>query len=246
MFLDLEFYCRLSDKPRDFQYGGYTDDSDLRLVLLHSGFVTLDDMGKAGGRDLRVRLRVGRHARGRYIGGPAEAPKKGAGKREKIKSFAWGNSHDGGSIEVVGIEWVKRGTAHSKHIPNRKARMAQYARQRARLNLAPPPSVSVKNSPVLSRKHSPFLSPLSESDTLVEQDAVEVGKWSLVVGWEEGTGFLYDPDALKEAMFVRAPKEFVPATGDDDGKVVKKRKVSGGDKPSSEVWGLVLENSDEQ
>lgn len=111
------------------QYGGYTDDSDLRLVVLHSGFITLEEMSaaKLGGRDLRVTLRVGRYPRGRYVGGPVE--KKGAeagsylsrtrtsnvtagavpGGGVELRSYAWGNSHDGGSLEVVKCDWVKVG-----------------------------------------------------------------------------------------------------------------------------------------
>ncbi|KAG8895735.1 hypothetical protein FRB99_000378, partial [Tulasnella sp. 403] len=283
-------------------YGGYTDDSDLRLILLHSGFIALEEMDKAKSesKDLRIKLRVGRYPRARYIGGPAEprrtsaspALSSGSGglpsskkrtrtERERedgswIKSFAWGNSHDGGSIEVVGVEWVKRGTAHSMHVPNRKARMAQYARQRARLNMAPAPLLpqhphatsplspgqprsedptSSAQKATQHRRGSPFQSPISESDTLVtsEQDGDllvdeelkrevgEVGKWAVVFGWggkgvsDAGGAFVYDCEALKEAMFGRGR-----GGCEDDGTPMKKRRVE------RRSAGLVLENADEQ
>lgn len=220
-------------------YGGYTDDSDLRLVLLHSGLITLDDMTKAKNenKDLKVRMRVGRYPRGRYIGGPAEVPSGPPPKKRtkhdspevKIKSYAWGNSHEGGSLEVLSVDVIKRGAAHSKHAPNRKARMAQYARQRARLNMAPAPgSRQSTRSPPTSFERTDLLaaSPLSDSYTMIDdrstasgatvldddlrREAMEVGKWSVVFSWgfKEGganAGFVYDPAALREAMFEPGP-----------------------------------------
>ncbi|KAG9047306.1 hypothetical protein FS837_002563 [Tulasnella sp. UAMH 9824] len=197
-------------------YGGYTDDSDLRLILLHSGFITIDDMYKAKNenKDLRVRLRVGRYPRGRYVGGPAEIPAGPPPKKRnkhdsgevRIKSYAWGNSHDGGSLEVLSVDVTKRGAAHSKHIPNRKARMAQYARQRARLNMAPAPesqpptrSPLAALPPSFERTDLLAASPLSDSYTMIDdrstasgatildddmrREATEVGKWSVVFSW---------------------------------------------------------------
>lgn len=66
-------------------------------------------------KDLRVRLRVGRYPRGRYIGGPAEIPAGPPPKKRskhdsgevRIKSYAWGNSHDGGSLEVLSVDVTK-------------------------------------------------------------------------------------------------------------------------------------------
>ncbi|KAG8992016.1 hypothetical protein FRB94_012041 [Tulasnella sp. JGI-2019a] len=307
-------------------------DSDLRLVVLHSGFVTLEDMSaaKLSGRDLRVTLRVGRYPRGRYIGGPVEK----AAERSKIasspsrsrtssaagispggvelRSYAWGNSHDGGSLEVVKCEWVKRGTAHSLHVPNRKARMAQYARQRARLSMAPPPQPTSASpvlplpSPSASRKSSAGLnmnearqarlmlspvvatrrqgglltsSPFSEADTLVtssssrgggdvalvsvddedddtRRESEECGRWSVIVGFggvatvggkktrdtlfHDAPGFLYDPQALKEAMFGELDTE--------EGPIRKKHKVSEdavGKRIMTTGLALILENEDE-
>lgn len=106
------------------QYGGYTDDSDLRLILLHSGFIDVEEMelAKLKGMDLRVRLRVGRYARGRYIGGPSSSsqhggrttllpningvPSNNKNTGVELRSYAWGNSHDGGSVEVLECAWM--------------------------------------------------------------------------------------------------------------------------------------------
>lgn len=208
---------------------GYTDDSDVRLMVLHSGFVSLEDMraarlgvatstgtgastgastkgtGRASGkgktsasshakstpapappvstgtaatmdsvvqvegeraprlvssggrRDLAVRL-LWRGVKSRFKSswGPASGG--------SIQSGAWGTSHDGGVLEIERIQWLpvrisssilsrivthsfwslfwgncssQSGYAHSRHVPNRKARMAQYASERARLHLVP-------------------------------------------------------------------------------------------------------------
>lgn len=253
-------------------YGGYTDDSDLRLILVHSGFITIDDMCKAKNenKDLRVRLRVGRYPRGRYVGGPAEAstspPPKKRSKHDngevRIKSYAWGNSHDGGSLEVLSVDVIKRGAAHSKHIPNRKARMAQYARQRARLNMAPAPeSQPPTRSPLPSFERTDLLaaSPLSDSYTMIDdrstasgatildddmrREAAEVGKWSIVFSWgqkgstERGAdaGFVYDPAALREAMFESGGLQ-----------ESRKRRRDEEDDVAQSSHSFVLENNDER
>ncbi|KAG8987174.1 hypothetical protein FRB90_003562 [Tulasnella sp. 427] len=252
-------------------YGGYTDDSDLRLILLHSGFVTLEDMTKAKNerKDLKIRLKVGRYPRSRYVGGPSEAPagpppkkrSKHDGTDVKIKSYAWGNSHDGGSLEVLNVEIINRGTAHSKHFPNRKARMAQYAKQRARLNMAPAlTSQRHTRSPLHPTSFERLVtSPLSDTHTVVDdkstassgntvlddemrKEAAEVGKWSVVFSWgQKGSkdggadaGFVYDPTAFREAMFNPRPLQ----------ESKKRRRNEEGDVATSHSF--ILENNDER
>lgn len=235
------------------QYGGYTDDSDIRLVLIHSGFTSLENMArtKAEGKDLRVRLKVGRTSRARYVGGyaeirgsdqtrlgrsPSSSPSKHSPPMEKadklqnengtpvIKSFAWGNSHDGGSIEVISCEVVqvskllcpehasntkrntfKRGVAHGLHAPNRKARMAQFARQRARLKMAPQPD----HLPTISHLDAPSVSPLSLFDRLTEdkrtnrQPSAPSEADTLVTAESEaGKAEIFDEQTRKEAVEV--------------------------------------------
>lgn len=188
--------------------------------------------------------------------------------------------------------------------------MAQYARQRARLRMAPPPqpagpsltsptaSSSRKSSSGVDSKKPSMLSPqiatttttrgglfftaspLSEADTLVtsassrvgvdpamvsledEDDDVrreseECGRWSVVLGFGSGlggargkkranalvddaAGFLYDPRALREAMF---------GGGEEDERLRKKQKVSSDVFEKRGMVGkgrsLLLENEDE-
>jgi hypothetical protein len=140
---------------------GYTDDSDVRLAVLHASFASLEDMRRAkkDGRDLKVRV-FWKGVRTRYRGVAVEVDgsgafgssseavtgaKKGKGKRKAetiLRSSAWGTSHDGGCMQIVGINWVEKGLAQSLHRPNRKTRMAQYAIQRKRMNLLPSGSES--------------------------------------------------------------------------------------------------------
>ncbi|KAF8329574.1 uncharacterized protein EI90DRAFT_3063048, partial [Cantharellus anzutake] len=82
-----------------------------------------------------------------------------------IQSASWGNSHDGGMIEVASVEWLPAGYAHSRHVPNRKARMKQYAAERARLNLVPASASTAASvlSPTGSIQKS--LSPVSSASS---------------------------------------------------------------------------------
>lgn len=117
---------------------GYTDDSDVRLVVLHAGFVTLEEMrlAKFGlssppslsllsssdkskskskppppssqtqtqqrqtTRDLAIHI-LWRNVRSRFRS--SRAPVESGG----FESGAWGTSHDGGVMEVEGVEWFE-------------------------------------------------------------------------------------------------------------------------------------------
>lgn len=122
---------------------GYTDDSDVRLCVLHAGFVTLSDMraakmgsspspssSKGRGKDsdpnpastavndrvprlptssngksnqqydLAIHL-LWRNVKSRFKS--TKAPAEGGG----FESGAWGTSHDGGVVEVGGVEWFE-------------------------------------------------------------------------------------------------------------------------------------------
>ena len=134
----------------------YTDDSDLFLCALHSGWVTWSGAwaARAQGKDVRLDLRVLKCAGapggarwienlvgredvvGRFLGGWGERCFNEAGKvRRKqpdedgevndvagdeessdgeddgrgLVSAAWGTSHDGSAIEVLGVEFVEVG-----------------------------------------------------------------------------------------------------------------------------------------
>jgi len=135
----------------------YTDDSDLFLCAVHSGWITWTGAWAARqqGKDVKLDLRVLRCAGapggarwvesgvagrredvvGRFLGGWGEKCFNEAGKGRKrqvddekendvegdqdasdgeddgrgLVSAAWGTSHDGSAIEVLGVEFVDVG-----------------------------------------------------------------------------------------------------------------------------------------
>ena len=145
----------------------YTDDSDLFLCALHSGWITWTGAWAARqqGKDVKLDLRVlrcpgapggarwvedvpGRRRRedvvGRFLGGWGEKCFNEAGKVRKrqvdekenggdedasdgdgeddgrgLVSAAWGTSHDGSAIEVLGVEFVEVGFLFSFFSPVR-------------------------------------------------------------------------------------------------------------------------------
>ncbi|KAF9472851.1 hypothetical protein BDN70DRAFT_867976 [Pholiota conissans] len=182
----------------------YTDDSDVFLCAVHSGWLTWSGARKARarGRDLRIEVRVLRcagtsagslFARGAGVAGVPKAPGDPEVVREEILgrfvggygercfnplgrtgrvagedgddfgtddglgldggiegdmlqyddpeddgrslvSAAWGTGHDGSAIEIVGVEFVERGTAHKAPgvgRRNRAQRLLEYAERRA-------------------------------------------------------------------------------------------------------------------
>ncbi|KDQ09791.1 hypothetical protein BOTBODRAFT_36783 [Botryobasidium botryosum FD-172 SS1] len=138
--------------------GGYTDDSDIRLAVLHAAFVSLDEMRRAKKeeRDLKVEF-VWRGVRTRFRGSVGGVGRRAGAKRAwsedaegVVRSAGWGTSHDGGALEIVRTEWVEKGTAYALHRPNRKSRIAQYTQQRARLNLLPPQPPSLADPPAIN------------------------------------------------------------------------------------------------
>ncbi|KAF9511248.1 hypothetical protein BS47DRAFT_1190440 [Hydnum rufescens UP504] len=197
----------------DFSEGmaGYTDDSDVRLMVLHANYVTLDEMRrhKIERKDLSVHL-LWRGVKTKFRG------TLGSIEGGSIQSASWGTSHDGGALEIAKTEWLPKGYAHSRHIPNRKARMLQYTNERARLNLLPPSpnGVSSPETPLsaLPSNRSDTASSTSRSSdvTAVELDMEEGegegGKLSVLLDFgvssdEPTASFVYDPDLLRAAVF---------------------------------------------
>ena len=95
----------------------YTDDSDLFLCALHSGWVSWSAARRARreGRDLVMEVRLTREAR--YIGGygqPLTAKARERGDEElgaendgtSLLSSGWGNGHDGAGLQVLNAEFV--------------------------------------------------------------------------------------------------------------------------------------------
>ena len=109
----------------------YTDDSDLFLCAVHSGFVRWSAVRKARkeGKDLKVEvgvIRVGGRGLGgalgvgRFVGGLGErywcgdgdglGANDGRGDEDDgrtLTSAGWGSEHDGSGIEVLGAEFVE-------------------------------------------------------------------------------------------------------------------------------------------
>ena len=117
----------------------YTDDSDLFLCAVHSGFVRWSAVRKARreGKDMRIEIGVwriggrglgGAVGVGRFVGGPGERYWCGEGDglgvnegREDdddgrtLTSAGWGSEHDGSGIEVLSAQFVAvRPWAHFK------------------------------------------------------------------------------------------------------------------------------------
>ena len=104
----------------------YTDDSDLALCVLHSGFVNVGGMRqyKASKMSMKVELKLTRE--GRFVGGFGAAyhgghPEKekeggldsvnGVGENEedgrRMLSGGWGNGHDGAGLEILAVEFIQ-------------------------------------------------------------------------------------------------------------------------------------------
>ncbi|TFK39725.1 hypothetical protein BDQ12DRAFT_508429 [Crucibulum laeve] len=182
----------------------YTDDSDLFLCAIHSGWISWQGARKARerGRDLRVDVRILRcvgEGRGsvfikgvdgvleqgrdvdmdapekknmrkeevvaRFLGGPGEGCWNVKGRSgavgpvgdadvdipvgedvnmdededededgRSLVSAAWGSGHDGSAIEILGVEFVEKGTSRSAPTlgrRNRSQRLSEYAERRS-------------------------------------------------------------------------------------------------------------------
>jgi hypothetical protein len=104
----------------------YTDDSDLVLCVLHSGFVSMGGMRKAKASGMSMKIEVKLTREGRFVGGFGSMyhgghPDKGregvlenvngAGGNEedgrRMLSGGWGNGHDGAGLEILAVEFIQ-------------------------------------------------------------------------------------------------------------------------------------------
>ena len=100
----------------------YTDDSDLALCVLHSGFMNMGAMRKAKANKRSMKIEVKLSREGRFVGGFG-APYHGGhlgkerggglegahGNEEdgrRMLSGGWGNGHDGAGMEILGVEFI--------------------------------------------------------------------------------------------------------------------------------------------
>ncbi|KAL5633259.1 hypothetical protein ACGC1H_003677 [Rhizoctonia solani] len=216
---------------------GYTDDSNLLLAAVHSGRTNWSDIRRAKRLRHDAKIIVGIWVGGANGGRNAVRPKGGAWEggqgSGQLYSSSWGNSHDGGGMEIVEVIWMED-SAHGPHRPNRRERMEQYAKRRADLDLVPP----VKRD----RIDTWYL----DSDDEDAQISVPAKRtWDVgetIVFGKGGTtsGFVYDPHALRSVVF------------EESNERSTKRLKSKSKQPNEEDQtvicrrDIVLENDDEQ
>ncbi|KAA1470150.1 hypothetical protein DENSPDRAFT_674223 [Dentipellis sp. KUC8613] len=213
----------------------YTDDSDVLACVVHAGFVRWSVLARARreGRDLRVEVRMGRELR--YVGGVGVGPGGVMGGRDEgeeeegsedddgrgVVSGSWGNGHDGGGFEILGVQFLEKGTAHKAPglgIKNRKQRLREYAEgRRAVLGLGVGLGLRRKRP---RRMMEPLDANTGEyeyecDDPTIGVDVdlvlgleheVRAARMSVVFGGAAGgPGFKYDPDVLRDVLFARPP-----------------------------------------
>ncbi|KAH9893565.1 hypothetical protein C8Q73DRAFT_648035 [Cubamyces lactineus] len=199
----------------------YTDDSDLFLCALHSGWVSWSMARRARRerKDLRLEVRLTREAR--YVGGlgsplrmrDVEAD-EGAGSDDdgsSLLSSGWGNSHDGSGVEILKAEFVSPGTAHAFGLRNRSQRLLEYAERRCALGCVP------RTSRKRRRLHAFTTVDVPESTLQLNVDRAddELSSTRVMVfgtdsSWPE-IGFKYHPDALREVLFPRSGNDPRPS-----------------------------------
>lgn len=208
---------------------GYTDDSNLILAAVHCGKSSWSEIRQARKLKQDAKIVVGVWVGGANGGRNAKRPKGGAWEGRpgsgQLHSSSWGNSHDGGGMEIVEITWIEKGAAHAPHRPNRRERMEQYAKRRADLDLVPP----VKRD----RIDTWYLDSDDEELSIPAKRTWDVG--DTIVFGKGGTtsGFVYDPHALRSVVFEESNERST--------KRLKSNAVS-----SDVRRDIVLENDDEQ
>ncbi|CAE6482081.1 unnamed protein product [Rhizoctonia solani] len=214
---------------------GYTDDSNLLLAAVHSGRTSWSDIRRAQRLKHDANITVGVWVGGANGGRGAQRPKGGAWEggqgSGQLYSSSWGNSHDGGGMEIVEVTWMEKDSAHAPHRPNRRERMEQYAKRRADLDLVPP----IKRD----RIDTWYL----DSDDEDAQLSVPAKRtWDVgetIVFGKGGTtsGFVYDPHALRSVVFEESNERSTKRL---------KSKPKPGDEDVASRRDIVLENDDEQ
>ena len=125
----------------------YTDDSDLALCVLHSGFVNMGGMRKAKINKMSMRVEVKLTREGRFVGGFGAIfhgghPEKeregrsdgvnGAGGNEedgrRMLSGGWGNGHDGAGLEILAVEFIQVSCVVTKRLGSEVYSIARVCR----------------------------------------------------------------------------------------------------------------------
>ncbi|CAL1714111.1 unnamed protein product [Somion occarium] len=220
----------------------YTDDSDLICTSVHCGKVNwmMIQRAKQSGKDMKVEARLTREAR--FVGGYGaecvSAKRKGKARGESdwedgedgnefgdgrdLLSAGWGNGHDGAGVEILNIEFVEPGAAHSLSIPNRSQRLLEYSERRLALSCSSGSVTRRKRRRVGSYSGDESCSLLQRR--MNAEDAELCASRTLVFGQRPGwsdISYEYHPSGLKAALF--------PLSGDEsetDSRARKRRRLS--------------------
>ncbi|CAE6417469.1 unnamed protein product [Rhizoctonia solani] len=220
---------------------GYTDDSNLLLAAVHSGRTNWNDIRQARRHKSDAKIIVGVWVGGANGGRNAVRPKGGAWEggqgSGQLWSSSWGNSHDGGGMEIIQVIWIEKDAAHAPHRPNRRERMEQYAKRRAYLDLVPP----VKRDRI-----DTWYLDSDDEDAQIFTPAKRT--WEIpetIVFGKGGTtsGFVYDPRALRSVVFEESNERSTKRLKSRSGQQGDENSTSG---VSITRRDIVLENDDEQ
>lgn len=265
--------------PAEAQHSGptiggrrvYTDDSDLALCVLHSGFVNMGGMRKAKANKMSMKVEVKLTREGRFVGGFGSVyhggrPGKGGeggfdsanvagGDGEdgrRMLSGGWGNGHDGAGLEILAVEFIQE-LPHSGGLWNRKQRLKEYAERRLVVCQTSLPSVGKRKRAQCRRLAVLGGKPYRGLDSRVWYDiSGDDTRWmdnnSLVFSQSGSPTFKYNSAALKSALF--------PSLSEDDQLVSRSRKrqrlrldgaSSDPNAPQDDPeYGVILETSKER
>jgi hypothetical protein len=121
---------RLPDERKIWGTDVYTDDSDLGLVLIHAGWIRWGGASTHDDDAINVTVRV-----------VPTLVHYTATARNGVTTRGWGNSHDGASIVVEGVERIRVDKASMARLPQfkrRKMAMAERALEAAAMNTYAP------------------------------------------------------------------------------------------------------------
>ncbi|CAE7224392.1 unnamed protein product [Rhizoctonia solani] len=215
---------------------GYTDDSNLLLAAVHSGRTNWSDIRRARRLKHDAKIVIGVWVGGANGGRNAVRPKGGAWEggqgSGQLYSSSWGNSHDGGGMEIVDVVWAEKDSAHAPHRPNRRERMEQYAKRRADLDLVTPAKRDRIDTWYLDSDDEDAQLSVPAKRTWDVGETIVFGKGGTT------SGFVYDPHALRSVVFEESNERSTkrlkskPKPDDEDKSVCRR--------------DIVLENDDEQ
>lgn len=115
------------------------------------------------------------------------------------------SGHDGCAFEVLGAEWVPRGTARSLGLRNRTQRLKEYGEQRAAI-------MQDEGSNIGKRKRKMEMPPYPAAVTLPDAENLLSRERTIIFGaWDrkgrESIGYKYDSETFKGVLFGSSPAD---------------------------------------